>query len=189
MERPLARPIEWLTYAQAAERLGLSPEAVRHRARRAGWRTMPGNDGRTLVLIPDDEVADIRPRAPVHTPDRTADHSPARTPGHDDQIARSNARAERADERADEANKRADGAMALADRTLAALAEANARAERAETGRGEAADQLALARAALDQAQGDARKARGEAEDLRRAEAARKAKGRLHRAWEAWRGR
>ena len=35
----------WLTYAQAAERLGLSPEAVRHRARRSGWRTQPGNDG------------------------------------------------------------------------------------------------------------------------------------------------
>ena len=31
----------WLTYAQAGEHLGLSPEAVRHRARRSGWRTSP----------------------------------------------------------------------------------------------------------------------------------------------------
>jgi hypothetical protein len=66
----------WLTYAQAAERLGLSAEAIRHRARRSGWRTQPGNDGRTLVLIPDGEVIDIRHRTPVHT----AVQSPARTP-------------------------------------------------------------------------------------------------------------
>src|SRR5277367_6054205 len=108
MERPvehpleylLARPIQrptWLTYAQASERLGLSPEAVRHRARRAGWRTMPGNDGRTLVLVPDDE--EIRPRAP------------ARTSETDEEIARANARAERAERRADEANERASASL------------------------------------------------------------------------------
>ena len=57
-ERPFARPA-WVTYAQAAERLGLSPEAVRHRARRAGWRTMPANDGRTLALLPD-EIEPVR---------------------------------------------------------------------------------------------------------------------------------
>jgi hypothetical protein len=125
IERPAARQLErpfWLTYAQAADRLGLSAEAVRHRARRSGWRTMPGNDGRTLVLVPDDEMADIRPRAPVHTPDRT----PVRTAGHDDEIARANARA-------DKANERADAAHALADRALAQLADAGARADRAET--------------------------------------------------------
>lgn len=43
----------WMTYAQAADHLGLSPEAVRLRARRQGWRRMPGNDGRSLVLVPD----------------------------------------------------------------------------------------------------------------------------------------
>jgi DNA repair exonuclease SbcCD ATPase subunit len=43
----------WLTYQQAGEQLGLSVEAVRQRARRRRWRTQPGNDGRTLVLIPD----------------------------------------------------------------------------------------------------------------------------------------
>jgi hypothetical protein len=124
IEPPAARPLErpfWLTYAQAAERLGLSAEAVRHRARRSGWRTMPGNDGRTLVLVPDDEMADIRPRAPVHTPDRT----PVRTADHDEEIARANARA-------DEAHERADAALAVADRTLAQLADAGARADRAE---------------------------------------------------------
>jgi hypothetical protein len=131
IEQPVARPIErpsWLTYAQAAERLGLSAEAVRHRARRSGWRTQPGNDGRTLVLVPDDEMADIRPRAPVHMADRT----PVRTNDHDDEIARANARAERAERRADEANERAAATLVVAGRALAQLADAGARADQAE---------------------------------------------------------
>ena len=48
----------WLTYEQAGARLGISPEAVRHRARRQHWRHQKANDGRVLVLVPD----------PVHTP-------------------------------------------------------------------------------------------------------------------------
>jgi hypothetical protein len=51
----------WLTFAQAGAELGLSAEATRSRARRAGWRTMPGNDGRTLVMIPDDLAIHTRP--------------------------------------------------------------------------------------------------------------------------------
>ena len=100
IEHRLARPA-WLTYAQASERLGLSPEAVRHRARRAGWHTMPGNNGRTLVLVPDDE--EIRPRAPVRTPEP------------DEEICRANARAERAERRAEEANERASASLSVAD--------------------------------------------------------------------------
>jgi hypothetical protein len=53
-------PPEWLTYAQAGEKFGLSPEAIRLRARRFGWRTQPGNDGRTLVIVPED--ADVQRR-------------------------------------------------------------------------------------------------------------------------------
>jgi hypothetical protein len=33
---------EWLTYEQAAERLHVSPAAVRARALRGGWRRQPG---------------------------------------------------------------------------------------------------------------------------------------------------
>jgi chromosome segregation ATPase len=46
-------PEEWLTYREIGARLGLNVEAVRTRVRRAGWRTQPGNDGRTRVLVPD----------------------------------------------------------------------------------------------------------------------------------------
>ena len=73
-------------------------------------------------------MADIRPRAPVHAPDRT----PVRTADYGDEIALANARAERAEQRADKAHERADAALALADRSLAQLADAAARAGRTE---------------------------------------------------------
>jgi hypothetical protein len=44
----------WLSYADAAVRLGVSPEAARRRAMRGKWSRMPGNDGRTRVLVPDE---------------------------------------------------------------------------------------------------------------------------------------
>ncbi len=46
---------EWLTYAQASERLGVSPEAVRFRAIRGRWQRLVGNDGRTRVCLPNGE--------------------------------------------------------------------------------------------------------------------------------------
>jgi hypothetical protein len=47
---------QWLTYTAAAQLLGISVEGVRARARRERWRRQPGNDGKTLVAIPDDTV-------------------------------------------------------------------------------------------------------------------------------------
>ena len=46
-------PEEWLTYREIGARLSLNVEAVRTRVRRAWWRTQPGYDGRTRVLVPD----------------------------------------------------------------------------------------------------------------------------------------
>jgi hypothetical protein len=61
---------QWRTYQQAGDLLGMSSEAARQRARRLKWRTQRGNDGRTLVLVP--EVPGVRPRIPpaVQTPVR-----------------------------------------------------------------------------------------------------------------------
>ena len=50
---------DWMTYAEIGKRFGLGTEAARTRVRRLGWRTQPGNDGRTLALVPED--ADLRP--------------------------------------------------------------------------------------------------------------------------------
>jgi hypothetical protein len=215
-ERPDARPIErplWMTYAQAAAHLGLSPEAVRHRARRAGWRTQPGNDGRTLVMVPDDELptdAQLRPAV------QTIVRAPARTPDHQAEIARAHARAERAEARADEALQRADAAdadrraaIALADQTVTLLTDAVARADRAEAaiaGERQRGDELRYRLDGLlhdlDSAQRQARDAQAAAEaaqiaqaeaeadttELRLADAARKGRGRLARLRAAWRG-
>ena len=47
-----------MTYAEAAERLNVSPHAVRARATRNGWRRQLGNDGRARVLVA------LEPRSP-----------------------------------------------------------------------------------------------------------------------------
>jgi hypothetical protein len=56
-----------LSYQEVANRLGVTPEAARSRAKRLGWRRQMGNDGRTLVL------AALEPRPP-----RDARSSPGR---------------------------------------------------------------------------------------------------------------
>ena len=44
---------DWLTYAQAAERLNLTVEAVRLRALRGRWKKTIGNDKRPRIRLPD----------------------------------------------------------------------------------------------------------------------------------------
>jgi hypothetical protein len=62
---------EWLTYAEAAERLNVSPHAVRARATRNGWRRQIGNDGRAKVLVALDPLApDEPPMSPRSLPAR-----------------------------------------------------------------------------------------------------------------------
>ena len=59
----------WTTYNEAAARLGVTPEAVRRRAIRNKWARMPGNDGKTRVMIPNEAHP---PSAPHVTPDTSA---------------------------------------------------------------------------------------------------------------------
>jgi hypothetical protein len=202
-ERPAARSA-WLTYAQAGERLGMSAEAVRHRARRSCWRTMPGNDGRTLVMVP----AEIEVQ-PVRTPARAVDRAPNHAADQSAETARAHARADRAEadrhaaeERADQAHKRADVAIALADRTLAQLFEANteraaavARANQAErelTAERRRADQAEITVDRLEAELEAERIVRGEAEahaaELHQTDATRRGQGRWARLRAAWRG-
>ena len=67
---------EWLTYQQTGERLGISSEAARQRARRLRWRHQRGNDGRTLIQLPESE----EPTAPVHLAVQTGVQPPVQTP-------------------------------------------------------------------------------------------------------------
>jgi hypothetical protein len=45
----------WLTYHEAGDRLGVSPEAVRAKAARKRFRRQIGNDGLARVWLPGDE--------------------------------------------------------------------------------------------------------------------------------------
>jgi|SRR5271166_3859628 len=75
----------WLTYAEAGDRLGVSPEAVRAKAARKRWRRQIGNDGLARVWLPDGErtAGDLpvttRAREPGDRP-VTPRSSPARKP-------------------------------------------------------------------------------------------------------------
>jgi hypothetical protein len=72
---------DWFTYAEAAERLNTTPEAVRQKAIRGRWQRTIGNDKRALVRLPDGwpnpvRTPSVRPRAPaVRTPSERASDS------------------------------------------------------------------------------------------------------------------
>lgn len=51
---------EWLTYAEASERLGIKPESVKRRARSRKWPRRVGNDGAARVLVPSERLEDTR---------------------------------------------------------------------------------------------------------------------------------
>jgi hypothetical protein len=183
-----------LTYHQIAARLGISGEAARQLVRRRKWpRIKPNRLGApAIVVVPEDELAgeqwrEDRPTTPDNraSPPVVALGDPHTSP--DDRLRQSTEinglitllTAEH--ERADRAERRAEAADA--DRRAAeARAEAAEQARDAERAR---ADSL---RDRAERVEERAKTAEGEAEQLRRAEAERKARGRLRRVLTAWRG-
>jgi hypothetical protein len=53
---------EFLSYDEAAVRLGIKPDSVRRRARSRKWPRRTGNDGRTLVGVPASALPPDNPR-------------------------------------------------------------------------------------------------------------------------------
>jgi hypothetical protein len=181
---PIAAETSWETYAEAAVRLGITAEAVRAHAKRQRWpRQRPNSDpnGPVLVAIPPDfrpSRASMRPgydpgqsglltgtaeafRLALAQAEQRVVMAEAARVAAEARIDRAEARADRADQRADEAGQRVDKAEAQVGKLLKEL-----EATRVE-----------------------AQQARQAVEDLQRAEEARKARGRLRRAWDGWRGR
>jgi hypothetical protein len=64
----------WLTYADLAKALGITPEAARQKAIRGRWRRQRGNEGKALVLV------DLEAEKASHTPRRRPDEHPAGRP-------------------------------------------------------------------------------------------------------------
>jgi len=63
-------PELWLTYDEAAKRLGIKPDSVRRRAASRKWPRRQGNDGLARIRIPPDKIRIQNPDAtPAIIPD------------------------------------------------------------------------------------------------------------------------
>jgi hypothetical protein len=195
----------WFTYADAAARFGISPEAVRQLAMRYRWPRRKRNDdraGRVQVLIPED--FEVRPRMAVQRP------SNGRAPDEGSVLLEA-WRRER--ERADQAEKQRDAAVSRADTADFDRRAAEARVD-AAVARADSAEQALAAERdrssalqsrieglrelwkASEAAVADARRQASEAaqtaealqrfDDLRQAYDARKARSGWARLWAIW---
>jgi hypothetical protein len=63
----------WLSYPELAERLGISADGARVRAKRAGWPVQTGNDGRAKVRVPVADLPEHGPNKPEQGPSSVAD--------------------------------------------------------------------------------------------------------------------
>jgi hypothetical protein len=64
-----------LTYEELGERLGLSPQAARMRARRRRWAVTKGNDDRARVSVDESELVAEGERALERSPARSANEA------------------------------------------------------------------------------------------------------------------
>ena len=147
-----------MTYDQIATARGTAKIGAIRWVQRHRLRRQPGNDGMVRILVDPTMLAQTGPPR-RSTPTVTSDGA---------------ALVEAANRRADKAGKRADAALALAQGTMAQLAEANARADRAE-------GRVTAIQAGLDVARAEARAAQDAAEAIRKEDDARKARGLLAR--------
>jgi hypothetical protein len=174
----------WMTFAELSALRGTTKRAAVMLVRRHGWRRMNDNQGRVIAFIPATwaeaiprDVAREPPLPPLVTSSTEA------SPFH-------------------------AAALAALEDALSALREAHARElsllreahqgetsvlqERValtETRLAEAAAALRSAEVALEQAQEGRQEAVQALDQIRRADDARKARGRIRRAWDGWRGR
>jgi hypothetical protein len=139
---PFMNTDAWYTYAEAAEKLGVSRQALRLRAIRGRWPRTKGNDGQARVQIPEQPYPVRTPHVPVHVPSYDVSAMEA-LQGHVEtlkgELAGANERAAAADARAVAAEARATAAEARvgaaddrADRLLTELASAHERTITAE---------------------------------------------------------
>lgn len=132
-----SRPAEqWMSYAELAERLSISADGARTRAKRAGWKVQLGNDARARVLVP---IAEVPERLPEQMPEQS-EHAPEHRAGllaelrraHAERLAELTARAERAEQQAEQARAGAEQAQALLAQVQVSLARAEERTKAAE---------------------------------------------------------
>jgi hypothetical protein len=190
----------WLTYAELAEARGITRKAAARLTLRHRWRRQPGNDGVTRVLVPDAKLAhrqsgrhDAEPQPLIAQAVAALETAVMSLT---DQLAKAEGRATTATARAEQAEARANQARAEAEEALQG-------AERLRQADATHSAEVAGLRVQTDEALARAERAEGERDQAREAhakamaanrkweaaETARKARGRLRRAWDGWRRR
>lgn len=131
---------EWLTYTEAAKRLGTTPDAIRQRIKRGQMRGSRANDGRPRVWCDARHTGQTTEPSP-NSPNRTESELFGQVKLLDGQVkmlerelARAQDQADKARSRADElADRLADAERTrAADQTARALAQAEVKQLRAE---------------------------------------------------------
>jgi hypothetical protein len=181
----------WMTKAELAAVRRISIASADRLIRCQGWRKHPGNDGRARVLVPSDwamsrgsdPTDDPRHNPTDKPPARAADHAddPTDSVAGPTDITRAVSALEAAVAGLREQLGRAEG---RADRAEATAVTERERADALRTQLEAAREEARAATAQIAQAEAEA-----DAAELRQADDARKARGRLRRAWDGWRGR
>lgn len=164
-----------MTFTELASARGTSKRAAVVLVRRHGWRKQRNNAGHVLALVPPTWAVPAAEAVPGHEDDDRAGHSEGHDARHsapfharaltalEDAVTVLREQLVRAEARADSERSRADAALALADQTLAQLADAETaigtERQRADAMR----DRVAVLQAQADTAEATAR-------DLRQAE-------------------
>jgi hypothetical protein len=196
---------QWLTYAEAGARFGISADAFRQIAMRRGWsRRRPKDDpvGRVQVQIPPD--VEIRPRTDVARPaNGSASGYPAleilvlyaalerervRADFAESRAEASAARADAADADRRQAEARADAAIARADAAISDRRAAEVRAERLDHALTAERMRTGALQERIDVLVAEIGNARQMAETAWQAEEARQSRSLTTRLLAAWRG-
>jgi len=199
----------WMTFAELAKVRGTSKRAAVMLIRRHGWRRQRNNAGHTIALVPPtwaEPVADSMGgegdgHSAGHGSDELAPFHATALAALEDALSalRDGHSAEMSALREAHAGEVA-ALRTLADATGARLVDAEARLSKAMETHG---SEVAGLRVRADEAEAKAERAEGERDAAREAhakamaanrkweaaDAARKARGRLRRAWDGWQGR
>ncbi|MBD0273077.1 MAG: hypothetical protein ICV73_14270 [Acetobacteraceae bacterium] len=163
--------VRWMSYAEAARTLRVTPESLHRRMRRSGWARREGNDGKPRVAVPLDVLRRFDP-----VPDEALDGAPDAQDGVPDNVPD---RRDRTIEALEAERDAARLAAAKAEGESATLREqvesergradrAEARAHRAEAERDAARAEREAAKVAAASAEGEARGLREALAEARR---------------------
>jgi hypothetical protein len=67
--------VEWLTYDEIAERLGMGRESARTLVKRKRWARQQGNDGRAHIGVPIEEIQSREDQAGERSPERSEERT------------------------------------------------------------------------------------------------------------------